>query len=254
MAGITALFADDAAAQRAIDELILVGVTEAHIRVNEQRHGILEALLPQTDRRGLTRVSVNAPGRNLEAAAILHRHGAIDEEGDAGAPKAAGDPQGRTVELAEDQLRPDVGAVQVGEMVITKKVHTEVKTIEVEVRREEVTAEHVKVAPHAPDENPNEIPVTEDGRSKAKPEAPLAKRFGDGEEERRLSAEDEVIRIPVYEERVVIHRVPVVVEELVIHKRRIAETRELSETVRREEPVVKTTGDVTVVESRETPL
>ncbi|MDQ6747475.1 MAG: YsnF/AvaK domain-containing protein [Candidatus Dormibacteraeota bacterium] len=253
MAGITALFADAATAQRAVEELHLMGISQSHVRVNEQRHGILESLLPQTDRPGYTRVSVNAPGRNLEASAVLYRHGGIDEEGDAGANRAPQDPGGLAVELVGEELRPEVGAVQVGELVVTKKVITEVKTIEVEVRREEVTAEHVAVTPHAPDANPNEIPVTQDGRSSAQPAPPQPRAFGDGEAERRLSAEDEVIRIPVYEERVVVHRVPVVVVELVIHKRRVPETRQLSDTVRHEEPVMESTGDVTLVDGGTVP-
>jgi stress response protein YsnF len=250
MAGVSALFADAAGAERAVDELRLIGLHESHIKVNEHRHGILESLLPQTERPGYTRVTVNAPGRNLEAAAVLFRMGGIDEEGDAGgaAHKAGRDAGGLAVELVEERLQPDVGAVQVGEMVVTKKVITETRVIEVEVRHEEVTAEHVKVTPHAPDGDPNQVPITEDGRSQAQATEPAPKPFGDGEAERRLSAEDEVIRIPVYEERVVIRRVPVVVEELVIHKRRVAETQQLSETVRHEEPVVETTGDVTVVD------
>jgi uncharacterized protein (TIGR02271 family) len=92
---------------------------------------------------------------------------------------------------------------QVGEVVVTKNVVEDTKTVEVPVRREEV---HIERRPAS-------------GEATAGDEAFAGER----------------IAVPVMEEDVEVRKVPRVVEEIEITKTPTEQTRQVEETVRREE-------------------
>ena len=58
--------------------------------------------------------------------------------------------------------------------------------------------------------------------------------------------DDQTIRVPVIEEQVQVMKQPVVSGEVVIGKRQVEENREVTDTVRREEPRINRQGDVNV--------
>lgn len=122
---------------------------------------------------------------------------------------ATGDEQER-VELREEELRATKERVQTGEVRIRKDVVTEEKTIQVPVTREEVVVE---------------------------------RRPGDGRAAADDLAEGEEIRVPITEEQVRVSKTPVVKEEVVVGKRQIQETRQVRDTVRREEARIEERND-----------
>jgi uncharacterized protein (TIGR02271 family) len=118
-----------------------------------------------------------------------------------------------TVQLREEELIPHKETVQTGEVGIRKEVVAEQKTMDVPVTREEVVIEQ-----HPVERHPSDRPV----------------------------GVDERIEVPVREERVTVEKEPVVREEISVGKRQVEETKRVSDTVRREEARVETTGDVEV--------
>jgi uncharacterized protein (TIGR02271 family) len=131
--------------------------------------------------------------------------------------------------LTSEELVPSTRVVQVGEVTIRKVVVTETRTIEVPIRREEVIVERLVL---------NEALA-----------APLGNRLGrtmndsaDVETTTDLGADEEIIRVPVLEEQVVIEKRPVVREEVRILKRRVRDVARISEEVRHEEPVSEGTS------------
>jgi uncharacterized protein (TIGR02271 family) len=162
-------------------------------------------------------VTVDAPSRRDEARQILRSSGAELDSAAAtmtgSGRTATGDDQQR-LQLREEELRAQKERVQAGEVRLHKEVVKEKKTIDVPVTREEVVVER--------------HPVT--GR----------------EASDREIGEDEEIRIPVMEEEVRVEKTPVVKEEVSLKKRTVAETRKVSDTVKREEAHVEETGDAHV--------
>jgi uncharacterized protein (TIGR02271 family) len=65
----------------------------------------------------------------------------------------------------------------------------------------------------------------------------------------RLVDDEDVTRIPVFAEQIVVSRRPYVVEEIWVRKRRILQRRTLTGEIRREELEVEPVGDVTVEQS-----
>jgi uncharacterized protein (TIGR02271 family) len=104
--------------------------------------------------------------------------------------------------------------VQAGEVTVRKEVHTEHKTVEVPVEKEEVVIERRPVAGG------------------------------------KVSSTDikagEQIRVPVKEEQVHVEKQPVVKEEVTVGKRTVQDTKRISGTVRKEEVKVEKKGDVDV--------
>jgi len=117
----------------------------------------------------------------------------------------------RTVQLREEQLRVTKTPVRTGDVKVRKEVHTDHKTVTVPVEREEVVIERRPAGGHA----------TGDVRA-------------------------EEIRIPVKEEKVNVSKETVVKEEVHVGKRKVQDTREVSDDVRREELVVETEGKAKV--------
>lgn len=120
-----------------------------------------------------------------------------------------------TIELREENLDVDTREVETGEVRIGKRVVEDTETIDVPVTHEEVTIER--------------RPVTD-------------RRAADGD----MDFTDEEIVIPVTEEQVQIDKHAQVVEEVDVNKEQVTEQKRVSETVRREELDVDTTGNIHV--------
>ena len=118
------------------------------------------------------------------------------------------------IELREEELRVEKERVEAGEVRLRKEVVKENKTIDVPVTREEVVVEKRSVG----------------GRR------PASGDIGD----------DEEISIPVMEEQVQVEKTPVVREEVSLKKQQVQDTRQVSETIKREEAWVDTAGTAEV--------
>ena len=115
--------------------------------------------------------------------------------------------------LREEDLRVRTERVESGQVQVRKEIVAEQRTIEVPVVREEVLVKRVPA-----DRRPAAAPI----------------------------GEPEGFEIPVYEEEVHVEKRPVVYEEVSVGMEAIADTEVISETVRREVPVVEADGDVRV--------
>ena len=116
----------------------------------------------------------------------------------------------RAVRLREEQLDITKERVQVGELQLHKEVVEEQRTVHVPLIREEVYVERRPVI---------------DGKYDGSP-----------------FTEDEIIRIPITEERIEVTKRPVVVEEVIIGKQRIQETKQVQDTIRKEEARIERSG------------
>jgi len=119
------------------------------------------------------------------------------------------------VRLHEEQLTPVKTAQQAGEVEVRKVVHEREQQVPVNLRREEVYVERRAVNEPA---NPDEI-----GNS-----------------------QDEVIRVPVYEEQAQLQKQARVTEEVGIGKRAVENQQTLTGTTRHEHLEVVNSGDVQV--------
>jgi len=179
---------------------------------------------------GRTIVTVNANGRYDEATAILQRFQAYDFTTRDTAASSAAYATGvqhttgthaadKVVQAKEEKLHPRKESVETGEVKVRKEVHTEQKTIQVPVTKEEVVIERHAVAgskAHSSDD---------------------------------IKAGEE-IRIPVREEQVHLEKETVVKEEVAVGKRKVQDTEQVSGTVRKEEIKVEKQGDVDVKDKR----
>jgi uncharacterized protein (TIGR02271 family) len=187
---------------------------------------------------GRTIVTVKADGRYDEASNILRRFGAYEKSTAAthstsalaserheshahtqtatgmhastGARNTAG---GQTIQAREEELQVRKTPVEKGEVEVRKEVHTEHKTLNVPVEREEVVIERHPVSGHQP-------------------------ASGD------IREGEKNIRIPIREEEVHVEKTPVVKEEISVGKRKVQSTEQVSGTVRKEDIHVEKHGDV----------
>jgi len=178
---------------------------------------------------GRTIVTVKADSRYDEAMAILRRHGAHDMTSRGSASAASTTAQtstmahatglkDNTIEVKEERLHAEKRPVDAGEVRVRKEVHTETKTIEVPVEREEVVIERTPV------------------HGRAASESFAAGDLREGEE----------IRIPVREDQVEVTKEAAVVEEVKVGKRVVQDTERVSGQVRKEEVKIDQTGDVEI--------
>jgi uncharacterized protein (TIGR02271 family) len=179
---------------------------------------------------GRTIVTVNANGQADEATAILRKFGAYDmsTRGTTAAmtPTTArttkastsrvGD-ESDTIEVKEERLHAEKRPVKKGEVTVRKEVHSETKTLEIPVEREEVVIERTPVR----------------GRTT---KGVVADDIREGEQ----------IRIPVREEQVTVSKDAVVTEEVKVGKRVVQDTERVSGKVRKEEVKIEESGDVSV--------
>ena len=234
---VMSVFADSTQAQQAMDDLQQAGFSPDQIRYSVRKSGTgitnsLENLgLPEQEatfynrefEAGRTVVMVKTADRQQEAYEILRHYGGYDfNTGSAqtvGYGSTAGteyetDTQGANrVQLREEQLQASKQPVETGKVGIRKEVTTEQQTLDVPVTREEVVIE---------------------------------RRPASGEPSGQPIGESETYRIPVREEQVTVEKQPVVREEVSLGKRQKEETRQVSDTVRREEAHVERAGEVNV--------
>ncbi|MDR7239378.1 YsnF/AvaK domain-containing protein [Neobacillus drentensis] len=109
----------------------------------------------------------------------------------------------RAVRLREERLDITKERVQVGEVQLHKEVVEEQRTVHVPLMREELYIERRPVI---------------DGKFDGSP-----------------FTADEIIRIPIMEERIEVTKRPVVVEEVIVGKRKIQETKQVQDIIRKEE-------------------
>ena len=121
----------------------------------------------------------------------------------------------RTLHLHEEELRETKERVQTGEVRLGKEVVEARKTVDVPVTHDEVYVER----------------------------RPLDRRKDDSPIE---AGESEAVRVPVSEERVDVEKQTVLAEEVRVGTRPVTETRQVSDTVKREEARIEQTGDVAV--------
>jgi len=168
-------------------------------------------------RSGGVLVTVNAGSRAEEARQIIRgRGGELEARGAAyESSRSTGTSEDQQrLQLREEELRAEKERVQAGEVRLHKEIVKEKKTIEVPVTKEEVIVERHPVAGRQPSD--------------------------------RDIGKDEEIRIPVMEEQVRIEKTPVVKEEVSVKKRAVQETKQVSDTVKREEAYVDQSGDAEV--------
>jgi uncharacterized protein (TIGR02271 family) len=137
----------------------------------------------------------------------------------------------RQICLHEEQLAVTKERVQVGEVQLRKEIVEEQRTILVPLVREEIYVERRPVV--------------------------------DGTFDATLMAENEMIRVPIIEERIQVTKRPIVVEEVIIGKRKIQETQQVQDTIRKEEAhierlavpsvseTINTTNILTVTDNKE---
>ncbi len=243
---VISVFADSTQAQQAMDDLQQAGFSPDQIRYSVRKSGTgitnsLENLgLPEQEatfynrefEAGRTVVMVNTADRKREAYDILRRNGGYDfnsraaqtadSTATAGTEYETGTEGQQQLKLREEQLRAQKQPVETGEARLRKDVVTEEKSIDVPVTREEVYLER-----HPGSGQPADQPISE----------------------------GETYRVPVREEQVTVEKQPYVREEVAMGKRPVQETKQVSDTVRREEAHVERAGDVNVqgsdVEDRE---
>jgi len=118
------------------------------------------------------------------------------------------------IPLREEEIEIHRHREQVGEVIISKDIVEEQRTINVPVSHEEVRIERHDV--HGAAENAG--PITNESAS-------------------------ETIRVPVYEERIDVEKRPHVAEEIVVSPEETTRQERVTETLRREVPRVRTTGE-----------
>jgi len=156
-------------------------------------------------------------GSTQHSSAASHTTGAQAFAGNAGSGGTCATSGGKqSIQAVEEQLHVEKKPVQ-SEVNVRKEVHTEHKTIDVPVSREEVVIER-----HAPS-----------GRTAA-----------------ASDIKSQEIRIPVTEEEVRVEKTPVVKEEVSVGKRKVQGTEHVSEELRKEEIKVDTQGKTTVRDQR----
>lgn len=217
LASVLASAAGTAVAGGIIGALIGLGIPEEEAHYYE---GEFKA--------GRTIVTVKTDTRYDEARSILQRYGAYDRSTaqshaarhttathmatpSATAAHTTGADQ--TMKLHEEQMRVHKQPQQTGEVRARKETHTEHKTLDVPVEREEVVIERRPASGHA-----------------------LASELQEGQE----------IRVPVKEEQVHVEKEAEVKEEVGIGKRKVHDTKTVAGDVRKEEVKLEHEGDVRV--------
>jgi uncharacterized protein (TIGR02271 family) len=148
-----------------------------------------------------------------------------------GAGEVRGDAHEITVPIAEERLSVEKQPRTIGEVLIRREVTEHTQTIPVELAYEEVRIER----------RPANREATEDDL-----------RLATGAGLAALNA-DQPLVIPVIEEVIEIQRRLMVREELVVTKQHLARQREVTETVRRIEPHIETTGNLEQESIQESP-
>lgn len=148
--------------------------------------------------------------------------------GDGGSPSSARTEQ-HTVPVYAEELVARIKSVEIGRVRVRKEVVTEMRTIEVPIRRERVVVEA---------ELPDDVPIYRGSEML-------------GTDAGRYGADEYVV--PVLEDDIVIETRPVVVEEVVIRRLRVPRTERIEGVVRREEPFVEMRGNLSAAHDEAVP-
>ncbi|MBT2758472.1 YsnF/AvaK domain-containing protein [Mesobacillus foraminis] len=135
-------------------------------------------------------------------------------QGNTASQSAIGNQTEGSLELHKEELDITKNNVSAGEVVLSKEVVEEQKTVDVPVMHEEVVIKRT--------------PVNQ--RSNAS------------------ITSEETVHIPVSEEQVEVNKYTVTTEEISASKRQVEETQQVQETLKHEEAHVNTTGSVDIVE------
>jgi uncharacterized protein (TIGR02271 family) len=130
----------------------------------------------------------------------------------AGAPPTHEAEEVRRIPLRDEELEVRKHREKVGEVIISKKVVEEQRSLDVPVTREEVSIERRMVNEPAQGEIPK-------------------------------AGEQEVLRVPIYQDVIEVERRPHVHEELVVSPEDVTTQQHITQTVHREVPEVETTGE-----------
>jgi uncharacterized protein (TIGR02271 family) len=230
---IMSVFADDAQAQQAMNDLQRAGIPSEQIRYSVRRGGTgitdsLEQLgLPDQEANfynsefeaGHTVVMVNAPDRQREVYEMLSRYGGYDFNSPAAqmggsTSTAPSDTEGeQRLKLREEQLNVQKQPVETGEARLRKDVVSEQQSVDVPITHEEVYIE---------------------------------RRPGSGQPSDTPIGEGEVFRMPVRNEQVTTSKQTVETGEVAIGKKKYQDTQRVSDTVQREEAHVEREGDLDI--------
>lgn len=205
LAAVLSSAAVGAAAAGLAGALIGLGIPEEEAKYYEEEF-----------KKGHVIVTVRTERRVAEARDILNRFGGYDRNthqktrattsrtsSRTTTRTAAASTENTTVPVCEEELEVHKRPVKTCDVKVRKEVHTEPRTVEVPVAREEVVVERHPVA----------------GRRTA---------------DANIASKSEEIRVPVLEEEVHVEKRPVVKEEVTVGKRKMQDTRRVSGTVRKE--------------------
>jgi len=212
LAAILASAATGAAAAGLAGALIGLGIPEEEADYYEGEVG-----------SGRTVVTVKAGDRYDEARQVLQRYRGHDFETRNTGREARTTQQsstgatGQTVRAHEEQVQVRKTPQKVGEVVVHKEVHTEHRSIDVPVKKEEIVVERRAASGASSDE-----------------------AIGEGQE----------IRVPVSEEQIHVEKRPVATEEVRVSKRQSQDTERVDTTVRKEEIKVDQKGDAKIRDKR----
>jgi len=166
---------------------------------------------------GRSVVAVTGGNRLDEAAQILSNYGGYGTGRRSAAygtqQQMAGTEGEQRMQLREEQLQVYKQPVETGRVGLRKEVTSEQQSVDVPVTHEEVYIE---------------------------------RRPGSGQPSDAPIGEGETYRVPVREEQVGVNKQQVVREEVALGKKQVQDTRNVSDTVRREEARVEREGDVNV--------
>jgi stress response protein YsnF len=149
----------------------------------------------------------------------------------------------QTLEFLEEEVVPRTTTVDTGEVVVRKHVVTEMRTVQVPVRREVVQVYRL-----GPAGEPVEATAQPTGQTRPSAESFATEPGGviwDSTEE------EEVVRLPLLEEEAVVTTRLVVREEVVVRRLRYRGRRRVAEEVRREEPRLQAQGRVSAASPEE---
>ncbi|MGI8386192.1 YsnF/AvaK domain-containing protein [Robertmurraya sp. P23] len=119
-----------------------------------------------------------------------------------------------TIQLHKEELDITKNNVDAGEVVLSKDVVEEQKTVDVPVMHEEVVIKRTPINNERSDQS---------------------------------TISEETIRIPVTQEKVEVNKYTVTTEEISASKRQVQETQQVQETLKHEKANVNTTGSVDIV-------
>jgi uncharacterized protein (TIGR02271 family) len=216
LADLKSLFSGQGTSESVYNDLLDMGMPEEDARYYQQEY---EA--------GRNIVAVTGDSRTQEAAPILARYGGYGptrrsaqttdmDTTTTTAQAPVTDTEGeQRIQLREEQLQVYKRPVRTGEVGLRKEVVSEQKTLNVPINREEVYIERRPIEQPVPAETP-------------------------------ISDQDQIIRVPVSEERVNVDKQAIVREEVELGKRIVQDTEQVRDTVRHEQAHLEREGNVPI--------